>query len=126
MKSIEFYEEQSKHCSEKERLAIDAEREFLKYLQVKYIKKYLGKEFEGIITGFTEWSVYIDLLVFQTEGMIRLRDIQEDFYTLHSNNYSIIGRKKRRVYYLGDRIKVKLIDANIEKKQITLGWIKKE
>ncbi|WP_185866361.1 ribonuclease R [Blattabacterium cuenoti] len=126
LNSIEFYEEQSKHCSEKERLSIDAEREFLKYLQVKYIKKYLGKEFEGIITGFTEWSVYIDLLGFQTEGMIRLRDIQEDFYTLHSNNYSIIGRKKRKVYYLGDRVKVKLTDVDIEKKQITLGWIKKE
>ncbi|WP_185849564.1 ribonuclease R [Blattabacterium cuenoti] len=126
LKSIEFYEEKSKHCSEKERLAIDAEREFLKYLQVKYIKKYLGKEFDGIITGFTEWSIYIDLLVFQTEGMIRLRDIQEDIYTLHSNNYSIIGRKKRKIYYLGDRVKVKLIDADIEKKQITLGWIKKE
>ncbi|WP_185855840.1 ribonuclease R [Blattabacterium cuenoti] len=125
IKSVDFYEEQSKHCSYQERIAVDAEREFSKFIQVKYIKKYLGEEFYGIITGFTSWSVYIDLLLFQTEGMVLLRDIKEDIYTLNSNNYnnSIIGKKKRKIYHLGDKVKVKLIDANVEKKQITLDWI---
>ncbi|WP_185861050.1 ribonuclease R [Blattabacterium cuenoti] len=123
LKTIEFYEKQSGHCSYKERIAIDIEREFLKYMQVKYIRKFIGKEFDGVITGFTDWSVYIDLLLFQTEGMVRLRDIKEDSYVLNSNNYSIIGEKKRKIYNLGDKVKVKLIDANIEKKQITLDWI---
>ncbi|WP_185865786.1 ribonuclease R [Blattabacterium cuenoti] len=123
LKKMEFYEKQSQHCSNKERLAIDVEREFLKYIQVKYIKKFLGKEFYGIITGFTDWSVYIDLLLFQTEGMVRLCDIKEDTYILNSNNYSIIGKKKRKVYHLGDKVKVKLIDINMEKKQIILDWI---
>ncbi|AWU43170.1 ribonuclease R [Blattabacterium punctulatus] len=123
LKSIDFYEKQAVHCSYKERLSIDAEREFSKYLQVKYIKKFLGKEFDGIITGFTDWSVFIDLLSFQTEGMVRLRDIGGDIYTLNSNNYSIIGKKKRKIYHLGDKVKVKLLDANIEKKQIILEWL---
>ncbi|WP_185868815.1 ribonuclease R [Blattabacterium cuenoti] len=123
LKTMEFYEKQSEHCSYKERLAIDAERDFLKYIQVKYIKKFLGEEFYGIITGFTGWSVYIDLLLFQTEGMVRLRDIKEDYYVLDSNNYSIIGKKKRKIYHLGDKVKVKLIDVNLERKQIILSWI---
>ncbi|AWU43717.1 ribonuclease R [Blattabacterium sp. (Cryptocercus kyebangensis)] len=123
LKSLDFYEKQSVHCSYKERLSIDAEREFSKYIQVKYIKKFLGKEFDGIITGFTDWSVFIDLLSFQTEGMVRLRDIGGDIYTLNSNNYSIIGKKKQKIYHLGDKVKVKLIDANIEKKQILLEWL---
>ncbi|AWU42625.1 ribonuclease R [Blattabacterium punctulatus] len=123
LKSIDFYEKQAVHCSYKERLSIDAEREFSKYIQVKYIKKFLGKEFDGIITGFTDWSVFIDLLSFQTEGMVRLRDIGGDIYTLNSNNYSIIGKKKRKIYHLGDKVKVKLLDANIEKKQIILEWL---
>ncbi|WP_185866921.1 ribonuclease R [Blattabacterium cuenoti] len=120
---IEFYERQSQYCSYKERLAIDVEREFLKYMQVKYMKKFIGKEFDGIITGFTDWSVFIDLLLFQTEGMVRLRDIEEDSYILNSNNYSIIGKKKRKIYQIGDKVKVKLVDINMEKKQIILDWI---
>ncbi|AWU39827.1 ribonuclease R [Blattabacterium punctulatus] len=123
LKSLDFYEKQAVYCSYKERLSIDAEREFSKYIQVKYIKKFLGKEFDGIITGFTDWSVFIDLLSFQTEGMVRLRDIEGDIYTLNSNNYSIIGKKKRKIYHLGDKVKVKLLDANIEKKQIILEWL---
>ncbi|WP_185869390.1 ribonuclease R [Blattabacterium cuenoti] len=122
-KSIDFYEKQSQYCSYKERIGIELEREFLKYMQVKFLKQFLGKEFYGIITGFTDWSVYIELLLFQTEGMVRLRDIKEDIYTLNSNNYSIIGKKKRKIYHLGDKIKVKLVDTNLEKKQIILNWI---
>ncbi|WP_185873635.1 ribonuclease R [Blattabacterium cuenoti] len=118
----EFYEKQSQYCSYKERLSIDIEREFSKFLQVKYIKKYIGQKFDGIITGFTDWGIYIDLFLFQIEGMIRLRDIQEDIYILQSKN-SIIGKKKRKIYYLGDQVKVKLIDVNIEKKQITLNFL---
>ncbi|WP_185858309.1 ribonuclease R [Blattabacterium cuenoti] len=123
LKDIEFYEEQTQYCSNKERLAIDIEREFLKYIQVKYIKKFLGKEFYGIITGLTDWSVYVDLLLFQIEGMVRLRDIKEDCYVLNSDSYTIIGKKKKKIYHLGDKIKVKLLDINLEKKQIILDWI---
>lgn len=126
VKTIDFYEKQSQHCSDKERLAIDIEREFSKYLQVKYLKKFLGKEFDGIITGFTDWSVYVDLLSFKTEGMVKLRDIKEDYYILNSNNYSIIGRKNKKIYQLGDKVKVKLLNVNIEKKQIKLDWIEKK
>ncbi|WP_185871428.1 ribonuclease R [Blattabacterium cuenoti] len=120
---IEFYEEQSQHCSYKERIATDAEREFLKFIQVKYIKKFIGKEFYGVITGFTDWSVYIDLLLFQTEGMVKLDDIKEDSYVLNSNDYTIIGKKQKKIYHLGDKVKVKLINVNMEKKQIVLDWI---
>ncbi|QIK16665.1 ribonuclease R [Blattabacterium sp. DPU] len=123
LKTTEFYEKQSQYCNDKERLATDIEREFIKYTQVKYIRKFIGKEFDGVITGFTDWSVYIDLLIFQTEGMVKLRDIKEDSYILNLNNYSIIGKKKKKIYHLGDKIKVKLINVNIEKKQIILDWI---
>ncbi|WP_185850776.1 ribonuclease R [Blattabacterium cuenoti] len=126
IKPIDFYEEQSKHCSNQERLAIDVEREFLKFMQVKYIKKFLGKKFNGVIIGLTEWCIYIDLLFFQIEGMIRLRDLKEDYYSLHSNNYSIIGKNKGKIFRLGDKIQVKIIDVNIEKKKIILEWLMKK
>ncbi|WP_185882724.1 ribonuclease R [Blattabacterium cuenoti] len=125
LKSVDYYEKQSIHCSDKERLSIDIEREFLKYIQVKYFCKFLGKEFIGIITGFTKWSVYVDLLSFQTESMIKFSDIKEDKYILNTDNCSIIGKIKKRIYYLGDQIKVKLLDSDLEKKQIILDWIGK-
>ncbi|WP_185877693.1 ribonuclease R [Blattabacterium cuenoti] len=125
IKSIDFYEKQSQYCSYKERIVIDVERDFLKYIQIKFLTNFLGQEFDGIITGFTEWGVYIDLISFQTEGLIKFRDIEEDNYTLDSNGYSIIGKNNKKSYLLGDKVKVKLINIDIEKKRIILNWIKK-
>ncbi|WP_185873082.1 ribonuclease R [Blattabacterium cuenoti] len=125
VKSVDFYEKQSQYCSYKERVAIDIERDFLKYIQIKFLKNFLGKEFDGVITGFTEWGVYIDIIQFQTEGMIKLRDIKEDSYTLDPNGHSIIGKNKKNYYLLGDKVKVKLINIDLEKKRIILNWIKK-
>ncbi|WP_185868313.1 ribonuclease R family protein [Blattabacterium cuenoti] len=125
IKSKEFYEKQSEYCSFKERLAIDLEREFLKFIQVKFLKKFLGKEFDGMITGFNKWSIYVDLISFQTEGVVKLSDINEDKYTFNFNDYSIIGEKKRKIYHIGDKIKVKLLNIDLERKQILLCWIGK-
>ncbi|WP_185872564.1 ribonuclease R [Blattabacterium cuenoti] len=123
LQSTEYYERKSIYCSNKERIAVDLEREFTKFLQVKYLQKFIGNTFEGIITGFTDWNIYIDLLLFQTEGIIRLKDITDDIYILHSDKYSITGEKTKKMFYLGDKILVKLKKVNLEKKQITLDWI---
>ncbi|WP_185877167.1 ribonuclease R family protein [Blattabacterium cuenoti] len=125
IKSVDFYEKQLQYCSNKERIVTDIEREFLKFIQVKFLKKFLGKEFVVIITGFTDWSIYVDLILFHVEGMIKLCDIKEDNYILNPNGYSIIGKNKKNICCLGDKIKVKLIDINMEKKRVILDWIKK-
>ncbi|WP_185882225.1 ribonuclease R [Blattabacterium cuenoti] len=119
----EYYEKKLIYCSNKERIAVDLEREFTKFLQVKYLKQFIGNTFEGIITGFTDWNMYIELLLFQTEGIIRLKEIQDDIYILNSDKYSITGEKTKKIFYLGDKIVVKIKKVNLEKKQITLDWI---
>ncbi len=125
IKSTMFYELQSKHCSYKERLAIDIEREFIKFMKIKFLKKFLGMELYGVISGFTNWNIYIDLLSFQAEGVIKIRNINEDNYKFESKSCRIIGNKKKKVYYLGEKIKVKLIKINLGKRKIFLELIGK-
>ncbi|WGH27457.1 MAG: ribonuclease R [Candidatus Bostrichicola ureolyticus] len=117
--STNDYEKQSIHCSERERLAISAERIYIKYMQIKYMKKFIGKKLEGIISGITEWGIYIQILY--TEGMIRLRDIKDDKYIFDPINYNIIGINNRNIFFIGKKIIVKIIDVDLEKKKLNLS-----
>ncbi|WP_185864825.1 ribonuclease R family protein [Blattabacterium cuenoti] len=126
IKSIDFYEKKLQHCSNQERIILDIEREFFKYMQIKFAKIFLQeKEFDGVITGFNEWSIYIDLIPYHIEGMIKLRNIKEDCYTFNSNGFNIIGKDYKNIYFVGDKIKVKIIDVDLEKKYVILDWINK-
>jgi ribonuclease R len=114
----EKYEKLCEHSSKMERLAADAERASVKYKQVEYMSDKTGKEFEGIISGVTEWGIYVELIENQCEGMIHIRELADDFYEYDEDNYCIKGRSTGRVYTLGDKVTVEVVKADLQKKQL--------
>ena len=121
--NAEHYEVMSKHCSEKEKKAADAERASVKYKQAEYLKDHIGSIYNGVISGVTEWGMYIQITENNCEGMIRLRDISDDFYTLDEKNYAIIGQRKKKIYQLGDEVRIKVKNVDLTKKQIDFSLV---
>ncbi|MBW4891828.1 ribonuclease R [Mucilaginibacter sp. HMF5004] len=116
--NAEHYEVMCVHSSQMEKKAADAERASIKYKQAEYLKEQVGNVFAGIISGVTEWGMYVEIIENKCEGMIRLRDISDDFYTLDEKNYCIIGQRKKKIYQLGDEVKIKVKTVDLTKKQI--------
>lgn len=116
--NAEFYEKLCSHSSLMEKKAADAERSSVKYKQAEYLRDQVGNTFMGIISGVTEWGMYVEIIENKCEGMIRLRDISDDFYTLDEKNYAIIGQRKKKIYQLGDEVKIKVKQVDLTKKQI--------
>ncbi len=113
-----IWEEKCKHSSMRERLAAEAERASIKYMQVKYMQEFQGEEFDGIISGVTDWGVYVELTANKCEGMVRIRDFKDDYYVFDEKNYCIVGESRGRVYRLGDALKIRVKRADVEKKQL--------
>ncbi len=109
-----------KQSTDMEISAVQAERDAVKILQCQYLEKHVGDEFTGIISGITEHGIYVELIDSMIEGMIRLRDLHDDYYILDERNYQIVGRHRRKKYRLGDRLKVKVFKVNTENKWIDL------
>ena len=118
--SEEEYEMKCRHASEMERRAIDAERASVKYKQVEYLADKVGNVYNGIISGVTDWGIYVEINENKCEGMIAIRELADDFYELDEENYYIIGRRKGRKFQLGDPIQVKIYRVNMEKRQLDL------
>ncbi len=114
----EKYEKLCEHSSKRERLAADAERASIKYKQVEFMSDKIGQTFEGVISGVTEWGVYVEIIENQCEGMIAIRELQEDFFEYDETNYCIRGRRTGKVYMLGDKINVEVVKADLQKKQL--------
>lgn len=112
------YEEDCKHSSNREKMAADAERASIKYMQVKYMEDHLNQEFDGVITGVTEWGVYVELSENHCEGMIKIRDFRDDYYTYDAKNFRIVGERRRKIYQLGDQVRIRVKSVDFEKKQI--------
>jgi ribonuclease R len=119
----ETYEEMCEHSSDMEQRAADAERSSIKYKQVEFMKEHLGEEFEGVISGVTEWGLYVEIIENKCEGMIPIRDLDDDFYTFDEDNYCLVGRKFNRTYQLGDQLKISIASANLEKKQLDFALV---
>ena len=119
----ETYEKMSVHSSQMEKKAADAERASVKYKQAEYLQNQIGTVFTGIISGVTEWGMYVEIEENKCEGMIRLRDITDDFYTLDEKNYAIIGQRKKKIYQLGDEVKIKVKSVDLTKKQIDFSLV---
>jgi len=111
-------EPQCKHCSDREKLAAEAERSSIKYKQVEFMEDKVGKVFKATITGVTEYGMFAEIQENMCEGFIRLRDIQSDFYEFDENNYCVTGRRTKKNYRLGDEIFIKVKKANLPKKQL--------
>ncbi len=112
------YEEYCQHSSDMEQLASNAERASIKYKQVEFMSAYIGEVFDGVISGITEWGVYVELVSNKCEGMIPIRDLDDDYYTFDDKNYCLVGRRYHKRYQLGDEITVKVARANLDKKQL--------
>jgi ribonuclease R len=114
------FEDKCVHSSEREKRAADAERASIKYKQVEFMATAEKKEYDGLISGVTEWGIYVEIIETKCEGMIRLADMTDDFYEFDEKNYRITGRKNRKVYTLGDKISVRVKKTDIDKRLIDL------
>ncbi|MVZ60747.1 ribonuclease R [Sphingobacterium humi] len=121
--NAEHYEKMAEHSSQKEKKAAEAERASVKYKQAEFLQNQIGVEYTGIVSGVTEWGMYVEIEENKCEGMVRLRDITDDFYTLDEKNYAIIGQRKKKVYQLGDEVQIKVKKVDLEKRQIDFTLI---
>lgn len=116
-------EEECKYDSEMEQLAANAERASIRYKQVEFMKDRLGEIYEGVISGVTEWGFYVELDESMCEGLVPIRDLADDYYDLDEKNYCLIGRKHGVHYTLGDRVRVQVARADLERKQLDFTLI---
>ncbi len=112
------YEKIAFVSSEQEKRASDAERASIKYKQVEYMSIRIGKIFEGIISGMTEWGMYVEEIETKCEGLVRMRDMNDDFYVFNEKKLELVGQKKKRKYRFGDRVKIKVSAVDLERKTI--------
>lgn len=117
------YEKMCEHSSQMEKRAAEAERASIKYKQAEYLQNNVGEEFDGIVSGVTEWGMYVEIVENKCEGMIRLRDMNDDFYVLDEQNYCIIGQRKKKKYQLGDTVRIKVKSVNLVKRQIDFTMV---
>lgn len=116
-------EERCKHSSDMEQLAANAERASIRYKQVEYMKERLGEIYEGVISGVTEWGVYVELVDNMCEGLVPVRDLADDYYDYDEKNYCLTGRKTHQRYTLGDKVRVQVARADLDKKQLDFALI---
>ncbi|MBQ7041693.1 MAG: ribonuclease R [Muribaculaceae bacterium] len=111
-------EDLCKHSSDMEQLAANAERSSIKYKQVEYLGDHLGEIYDGVISGVTEWGLYVELDDNKCEGLVPVRDLADDYYDFDERNYCLVGRRSNTRYRLGDKIRVQIARANLERKQL--------
>lgn len=121
--NVEHYEKMAEHSSQMEKKAAEAERASIKYKQAEFLQDQVGVEYTGIVSGVTEWGMYVEIQENKCEGMVRLRDITDDFYTLDEKNFAIIGQRRKKVYQLGDTVQIKVKKVDLEKRQIDFTLI---
>ncbi|MDO5665866.1 MAG: ribonuclease R [Bacteroidia bacterium] len=107
-----------KHSSDMEQVAANAERDSIKYKQVEFMSDKIGKVYDGVISGITEWGIYVEINENKCEGMIPIRELDDDFYELDEKNYRLVGRRTRREYRLGQPLSIQVARANLERKQL--------
>ncbi|HEY9185509.1 MAG TPA: ribonuclease R [Salegentibacter sp.] len=117
------YDEKCHHSSEMENLATNAERDSIKYMQVKFMQDHKDEEFLGVISGVTDWGIFVEIIQNKCEGMIRLRDLRDDHYEFDEENYAVVGRKTKKTYQLGDEVYVSVKNADLVKRHLDFKLI---
>ena len=112
----EEYEKECQYASERELVAADAERTSVKYKLVEFMQDKLGQEFEGTVSGITEWGMYVEIEPTKIEGMVSLREIKSDFFEFDEARYRLVGRRTRKIFRLGDQVRIKVKSANLEQR----------
>ncbi len=121
----DMYEEKCKHSSNMESLAANAERDSIKYMQIKFMDDHKDQEFVGVITGVTEWGIYVEIIENKCEGMVRIRDIKDDYYTFDEKEYAIVGDKTKNTYQLGDEVVVMVKNTDLMKRHLDFSLLGK-
>ena len=116
-------EAQSKHSSERERVAAEAERASIKYKQVEFMSELLGEEFDGLITGVTEFGMFVEITETACEGLVKMSDLKDDFYELDKENYRIVGKRSGRVFTFGDPVRVRVKETNLARRSMDLELV---
>lgn len=117
------YEDKCDHSSEREMMASKAERDSIKYMQVKYMQDHLTQEFEGVISGVTEWGIYVEIIENKCEGMVRIKDISSDYFIFDERQYALIGQAKKKMYQLGDKVVVTVKNTDLERKHLDFNLV---
>jgi ribonuclease R/exosome complex exonuclease DIS3/RRP44 len=119
------YQEKCKHSSEMESLAASAERDSIKYMQIKFMADHKDSVFKGVISGVTEWGIYVEIIENKCEGMVRIRDIKDDYYTFDERQYALIGERKGKIYQLGQEVEVMVKNTDLIKRHLDFTLIGK-
>ncbi|WP_086475604.1 ribonuclease R [Arenibacter amylolyticus] len=122
----DVYEEKCKHSSNMESLAANAERDSIKYMQIKFMEDHKDREFVGVISGVTEWGLYVEIIENKCEGMVRIRDIKDDYYTFDEKDYAIVGQKTNKTYQLGDEVVVMVKSTDLVKRHLDFSLLGKK
>lgn len=118
-----LYEEQCEHSSAMEQLAAAAERASIRYKQVEYMSRFIGQEFDGVISGMADWGIYVELEENKCEGMIPMRELDDDYYEYDEKNFAVVGRHTGRRFTLGDRLRIKVAQAQLERKLLDFSLV---
>jgi len=121
-----IYQEKCKHSSNMELLAANAERDSIKYMQIKFMEDHKDQKFLGVISGVTEWGIYVEIIENKCEGMVRIRDIKDDYYVFDERQFAIVGERTKRMYQLGDEVHVMVKDTDLEKRHLDFSLIGKK
>ena len=121
----ELIEQKCIHSSEREKRAAEAERASIKFKQVEFMSEMLGETFEGIVSGITEWGLFVEISTTKCEGMIRIADIEHDRFQYDEKQFRIVGRRTGKIVSLGDQINVQVLKTDINRRTIDLFWVKK-
>jgi len=114
----DLFEDKCKHSSNMEYLATRAERDSIKYMQIKYMQDHKNQEFEGVISGVTDWGIYVEIIENKCEGMVRVRNIKDDHYVFDESEYALIGNNTKNMYQLGDEVIVKVKETDLIKRHL--------
>jgi len=117
-KDAEALERKCKHSTDMEILATNAERDSIKYMQIKYMEDRFEDEFLGVISGVTEWGIYVEIIENKCEGMVSVKDLKDDYYEFDASSYSMVGEKTGKTYQLGDEIFVKMISSDLQRRHL--------
>ena len=120
-----IYEEKCEHSSSMEYLATQAERDSIKYMQIKFMQDHQDQQFHGVISGVTDWGIYVEIISNKCEGMVRLRDITDDHYLFDESQFAIIGKNSKNMYQLGDEVIVTVKEADLVRKHLDFNLLGK-
>lgn len=117
------YEARCKHSSDMEKRAMDAERASIKYKQAEFMQDKIGMEFDAIISGLTDWGIYAEVIENKCEGMISVQSLENDFYEFDEDNYRLVGRQTKKVFQLGDEIKIRVRNVNLARRLLDYNLV---